>query len=156
MSENTYAQFQFLVFNLFIHSKHHPFTLILRSDQSPILTLYVQTHYAFLPRWNQEDPSTGPSLSRRVPAITCRDLRFAIFLGQLYDTFLHSGRVTETRGNLLRQPFDQPAWNHLLTHFIRPNRDPPGGQLAGAIHHLGHRIEGENDENDITIKDNPG
>jgi len=80
------------------------------------------------------------------------DLRFAIFLEQLYDTFLHSGRVTETGGNLLRQPFDQPTWNHLLTRFIRPNRDPPGGQLAGAIHHLGHRNEGENDEK---IKDNP-
>jgi len=45
-------------------------TLILRSDQSPILTLYVQTHYAFRPRWNQEDPSTSPSLSRRVPGMT--------------------------------------------------------------------------------------
>jgi len=56
----------------------------------------------------------------------------------------------------LRQLFDQPTWNHLLTRFIRSSRDPPGGQLADAIHHLGHRNEGENDENDITIKDNPG
>ena len=132
--------------------------MILRSGRSPILTLYVQTHYALRPRWNQEDPSASPPLSRRVPGITCRDLRFVISLEQLYDTFLHSGRATETRGTLLRQPFDQPTWNHLLTRFIRSslNRDPPGGRLEGAIHHPEDENEGENNENNITIKDNLG
>jgi len=150
-----YVQFQFSVFNLYIHLKHHPSTLNLRSGRSTILTLYVQTHRAFRPRWNQEDPSASPPLSRHVPGITCRDLRFALLLEQPYDTFLHSGRVTETRGTLLRQPFDQPIWSHLLTRLIRSslNRDLPGGQLAGAIHHLGDGNEGEDDENDITIKD---
>jgi len=132
--------------------------LILRSGRSPILTLYVQTHYALRPRWKQEDPFASPPLSRHVPGITCRDLRFAIFLEQLYDTFLHSGRVTETRGTLLRQPFDQPTWKHLLTRFIRSslNRDPPGERFEGAIHHLGDENEGEDDENNITTKDNLG
>jgi len=44
-----------------------------------MLTLYVQTHHAFHPCWNQQDPSSSTPLSRRVPGITCRDLAFANF-----------------------------------------------------------------------------
>jgi len=145
--------------NLSIHSKHHPSTFTLHNNgRSPQLTLHVQTAQAFRPRWNQEDLSANPPLSRRVPGITRRDLRFAILLEQLYDTFLFKGTATQTRGTLLEHHFDQPNWNHLLARFIKSslNKDlslgVPGGPpsplsgLAGAI----DRLEGENESgNDV-------
>jgi len=148
--------------NLRIHSKHHPSTFTLHNHgRSSQLTLYLQTIQAFRPRWKQEDPSANPPLSRRVPGITPRDLRFAILLEQLYDTFLYCGKATQTRGTLLRHHFDQPTWKCLLSRFIKSslNQDlflgVPGGPpsplsgLAGVI----DRLEGGNDVGDGTIKD---
>ena len=53
---------------------------------------------------------------------------------------------------------DNPLINLPGFIFIRSslNRDLPGGQLAGVIHHLGDGNEREDDENDITIKDKLG
>jgi len=148
--------------SLHIHSKHHPSTFTLHNDgRSPQLTLYVQTVQAFRPRWNQEDLSANPPLSRRVPGITRRDLRFAILLERLYDSFLRNGMATQTRGTLLKHHFDQPTWEHLIVRFIKSslNKDlflgVPGGPpsplsgLAGAI----DRLEGGNDVGDGAIKD---
>jgi len=152
--------------NLRIHSKHHPSTFTLHNHgRSPQLTLYAQTIQAFRPRWNQEDPSANPPLSRRVPGITRRDLRFAILLEQLYDTFLYCGKATQTRGTLPRHHFDQPTWECLLSRFIKSslNQDlslsVPGGPpsplsgLAGVIDRLEGENESGNDVGDGTIKD---
>ena len=150
--------------NLRIHSKHHPSTFTLHNHgRSPQLTLYIQTIQAFRPRWNEENPSADPPLSRRVPGITRRDLRFAILLEQLYDTFLHLGKATQTRGTLLQHHFDQPTWEYLLARFIKSSLNEnlflgvPGGPpsplsgLAGAIDHLEGENESGNDIGDGTI-----
>ena len=150
--------------NLRIHSKHHPSTFTLHNHgRSPQLTLYTQTIQAFRPRWNEENPSADPPLSRRVPGITRRDLRFAILLEQLYDTFLHLGKATQTRGTLLEHHFDQPTWDYLLARFIKSSlnknlflgvpRGPPSplSGLAGAIDHLEGENESGNDIGDGTI-----
>lgn len=155
--------------DLFIHSKHHPSTFTLRNNsRSPLLTLYVQTHQAFRPRWNQEDPSADPPLSRRVPGITRRDLRFAILVEQLYDTYFLSGRATQRRGISLKHHFDRPSWQHLLTRFIKSSLNKgvtlnvPGGPpspllgLAGALHSLEDGNEGESDANSLMVKDSIG
>ncbi|EKM74590.1 hypothetical protein AGABI1DRAFT_133092, partial [Agaricus bisporus var. burnettii JB137-S8] len=99
--------------------KHHPSLLFLRNSKRPTLSIYLHTDSALRPRWHEEDPNASPPLSRRVPGITRRDLRFAILLEQLYDQYYHQGRALELRGQILKRYFARPTWEFLVARFIR-------------------------------------
>ncbi|KAF5344645.1 hypothetical protein D9756_011230 [Leucocoprinus leucothites] len=107
--------------------KHHPssFSLLNAAGQRPVLSLYVQTHTALRPRWNEEDPSADPPLSRRVPGITRRDLRFALLVERLYDSYHRSGKALEMRGRKVKAYWERPTWEHLLSRFIRNSLNDP-------------------------------
>ncbi|KAF9443095.1 hypothetical protein P691DRAFT_764605 [Macrolepiota fuliginosa MF-IS2] len=99
--------------------KHHPCRFSLQNDKRPTLSLHVLTDSALRPRWNEEDPDLDPPLSRRVPGITRRDLRFAILLEQLYDQYYKDGRALEPRGQKLKHIYHRPTWEYLVSRFVR-------------------------------------
>ncbi len=114
-----YALFRPLIYTQLIIIKHHPSRFALQNTKRPVLSLHVLTDSALRPRWNEEDPSTDPPLSRRVPGITRRDLRFAVFVERLYEEYHKDGRALEGRGTKLKHIYDRPTWPYLMSRFVR-------------------------------------
>ncbi|KAJ3561101.1 hypothetical protein NP233_g10404 [Leucocoprinus birnbaumii] len=124
---NCASQFLSDITSICQEEKHHlsSFSLLNAAGQRPVLTVFIQTHTAMRPRWNEEDPSADPPLSRRVPGITRRDMRLALRIEKLYDAYQHSGKALDIRGRKIRQTWETPKWEYLISRFIRNTLNDP-------------------------------
>ncbi|KAF8893566.1 hypothetical protein BD779DRAFT_1669840 [Infundibulicybe gibba] len=90
---------------------HHP-SIAIMNGKIPKMTLITQTDSAIRPEWEEGETQAA----RKMPGLTRRDLRFAVLVDTLYDTYVSDGRGVDIK-RTMRPLNRRPSWDRLLRTF---------------------------------------